>query len=410
MSNSKVFVLGGHQTDFSVNWAREGKDIFDILKETVVGGLQLTKINPNDIEVAHIGNFIGELGSKQGQLGGLFASIHPSFSGVPSSRHEAACASGSIAILAAAADIESGRYDLACVVGVEHLRNVPGEQAADYLGVAAWTGREAQDATYPWPYLFNRLIDVYDERYGIKYEHLAEIAKKNFENAKRNPNSQTRKWQFNEKSFLEDNEHNHVIEGRVRRQDCGQVTDGGAVVFLASEEYAKKYASERGLQLENIPYIKGWGHKTAPMLLEDKVKLSEQSEYIFPHVREAIKEMFHRAGMSSVEDVDAIETHDCFSITEYMAIDHFGITAPGENWKAIESGDTAFNGRVPINPSGGLIGLGHPVGATGVRMVLDACKQVTGAAGDYQIEQAKNVATLNVGGSTTTTVCFVIGV
>ena len=155
MNTSKVYVLGGYQTDFSKNWAREEKDIFDLLKSSVEGALEATKIDPSEVDVCHIGNFIGELGSKQGQLGGLFASIHPAFSGIPASRHEAACASGSIAILAAAADLEAGRYDLACVTGVEMLRNVSGEQAADNLGVACWTGREAQDATYPWPYLFN---------------------------------------------------------------------------------------------------------------------------------------------------------------------------------------------------------------------------------------------------------------
>ncbi|WP_312470441.1 acetyl-CoA acetyltransferase [Neobacillus sp.] len=407
---SKVYVLGGYQTDFSKNWAREGKDIFDILKCSVEGALQAAKIEPSEVDVCHIGNFIGELGSKQGQLGGLFASIHPAFSGVPASRHEAACASGSIAILAAAAEIEADRYHLACVTGVELLRNVPGEQAANNLGVACWTGREAQDATYPWPYLFNRLIDVYDERYGIRYEHLAEIAKINFENSKLNPNAQTRNWQFNDYSFVENDEHNHVIEGRVRRQDCGQVTDGGATIFLASEKYAKNYAKRHGIPLENIPVIKGWGHKTAPMLLEEKIKESEHQRYVFPHVRQAIEEMFDRAGLSGVSDVDVIETHDCFSITEYMAIDHFGISAPGESWRAIEAGDIAFNGRIPVNPSGGLIGLGHPVGATGIRMVLDAYKQITGTAGSYQVEGVKNVATLNIGGSTTTTVCFVIGV
>ncbi len=410
MGDSKVYILGGYQTDFARNWARDGKEIFDILKSAVLGGLDAAKIDPNDVEVAHIGNFVGELGSRQGQLGGLFASVHPAFSGVPASRHEAACASGSIAILSAMADIESERYDLACVAGVEQLRNVPGDQAADYLGVACWTGHEALDAAYPWPYLFNRLIDVYDERYGIKYEHLARIAKINFNNAKKNPNAQTRKWQFNEKSFLEDDEHNHVIEGRVRRQDCGQVTDGGAVVFLASKRYAMRYAKKHGIPFEHIPRIKGWGHKTAPMLLEEKVKQSANERYVFPHVRQSIEDMFRRAGMAGVNEVDAIETHDCFSITEYMAIDHFGITEPGEAWKAIESGEIEFEGGIPINPSGGLIGLGHPVGATGVRMMLDAYKQVTGKAGGYQVEGAKNVATLNLGGSTTTTVCFVVGI
>jgi acetyl-CoA C-acetyltransferase len=93
-----------------------------------------------------------------------------------------------------------------------------------------------------------------------------------------------------------------------------------------------------------------------------------------------------------------------------MAIDHFGLTAPGESWKAIEEGDIALGGKTPINPSGGLIGAGHPVGATGVRQALDAHRQVTGQAGAYQVEGAKNVQTLNIGGSGTTSVSFVIGV
>jgi acetyl-CoA C-acetyltransferase len=93
-----------------------------------------------------------------------------------------------------------------------------------------------------------------------------------------------------------------------------------------------------------------------------------------------------------------------------MAIDHLGLTAPGESWKAVEDGSIEMGGRLPINPSGGLIGLGHPVGATGVRMALDAFKQVTGTAGDYQVEGAKTCQTLNIGGSTTTTVSLIVGV
>jgi acetyl-CoA C-acetyltransferase len=113
--------------------------------------------------------------------------------------------------------------------------------------------------------------------------------------------------------------------------------------------------------------------------------------------------------MQGVADIDGIETHDCFTSTEYMAIDHFGITKPGESWKAIESGEIEIGGRIPINASGGLIGLGHPVGATGVRMLLDCYKQCTDHAGEYQIENAKNISTLNIGGSATTVVSFVVG-
>ena len=117
-----------------------------------------------------------------------------------------------------------------------------------------------------------------------------------------------------------------------------------------------------------------------------------------------------RAGMGSITVVDGLETHDCFTVTEYMAIDHSGFTAPGESWKAIEEGRIALDGDFPINPSGGLIGLGHPVGATGVRMALDCAKQVSGKAGDYQIREAENLITFNMGGSTTTCASLVVGV
>jgi acetyl-CoA C-acetyltransferase len=113
--------------------------------------------------------------------------------------------------------------------------------------------------------------------------------------------------------------------------------------------------------------------------------------------------------MADVWGVNGIETHDCFTTSEYMAIDHFGLTGPGESWKAIEEGVVELSGKMPVNPSGGLIGCGHPVGATGVRQMLDAFKQVTGQAGDYQIPGAKRIAMLNIGGSGTTSVSFVIG-
>ena len=104
-----------------------------------------------------------------------------------------------------------------------------------------------------------------------------------------------------------------------------------------------------------------------------------------------------------------IETHDCFTTSEYMAIDHFGLTPPGKSWQAIEAGVIEIGGKCPINPSGGLIGAGHPVGATGTRQLLDAWLQVTGTAGDYQVNGARRVATLNIGGSGTTSVVHVVG-
>jgi len=161
--------------------------------------------------------------------------------------------------------------------------------------------------------------------------------------------------------------------------------------------------------MEVIPKIEGWGHTTAPIEFAKKIADSAESEYVLPMTRKAITDAYHRAGIKDCWQLDAIETHDCFTTSEYMAIDHFGLTKAGESWKAIEQDVIAMGGKLPINPSGGLIGCGHPVGATGVRQLLDAYKQVTATAGDYQVPNAKRVAMLNIGGSATTNVCFIIG-
>ena len=406
---NKIYILGGEQTDFSQNWSRSNKSLFDLFSAAVLSGLDDADLAPTDIDVGHVGNFAAELFTGQGMLGGYFGHVHPDFSGMPSSRHEGACASGSLAILAAMSDIESGRYETACVVGIEMMRNVPGTVAAQNLGAAAWVGREALGAKYLWPAMFSDLCDVYQNRFGLDYKHLSEISKINYANAKNNPAAQSRNWAFADKSFTQDDAANPVIEGWMRRQDCGQVTDGAAVVILASESRAAEYANARNLTLEDIPFIKGWGHTAAPMLMSHKMEESAGGGYVFPWTRKAITDAYERAQISGPEDLDAIETHDCFSITEYMAIEHFGLTKPGEAWKAVEAGRIAMDGELPINPSGGLIGLGHPVGATGVRMMLDAARQTSNRAGDMQVEGARTVATYNVGGSGTTNVSFIVG-
>ena len=403
-----TYILGGWQSDFSRNWAREGIDIAGAFAEALNEGLAATRLDAGEIECGHVGNFVAELFAGQGLLGGFFGMVHPALDGLPTARHEAACASGSVAILAATAEIEAGRYDLACVLGIEQMRNVPGQTAAQHLGSAAWNGHEFADARFVWPRAFSDLAEEYETRHGLKYEHLMRIAEINFGNARRNPNAQTRDYRFAPESFTADDTANPVIEGRTRKMDCGQVTDGASVVFLASDERAARYARERGVPLSSLSRIAGWGHRSAPIGYRDKIRASQGQPYIFPQVRGAVLDARRRAGVADVAQIDAVETHDCFTATEYMAIDHLGLTAPGESWKAIEDGTIDFGGACPVNPSGGLIGLGHPVGATGVRMLLDAHKQVTGSAGGYQVDGASRVQTLNIGGSTTTTVSFIV--
>lgn len=408
MRAQRIYVLGGHQTDFARHWSRDGVTIAGGFIDTVQQGLQATQLNPADVQVGHVGNFVSDLFTGQAHLGGFFGHVDPALRYLPASRHEAACASGSMALLAAMADLEAGRYDLACVLGIEMMRNQGGDQAAENLRAAAWVDQEWCDARYVWPCAFDQLIDVYKERYGLDHQYLLDIAKKNFANAHTNPNAQTRNWSFNDTSFTLNDAANPIVTGQLRRQDCGQITDGAAVVFLATEERARAYAKERAIALDLLPWIQGWGHINAPMLMAEKLRLASDG-YLFPHVHQLFAQTLQRARLPDIRSIDGMEVHDCFSITEYMILDHCGLHPPGEAWRALENGITRLNGTLPVNASGGLIGAGHPVGATGVRMALDCFKQLRGLAGDNQIENAKRMMTFNLGGSTTTCASLIIG-
>lgn len=402
-----VYILGGSQSDFARNLAREGSDLFDLFNEVLAEGMERTGLEPKHVGVGHVGNFVSELFTRQAHLGGFFAEADARFQGMPAVRHEAACASGSMAILAAMADIESGRYACACVLGIEQMRNVDGETAADHLAAAAWRGHENNDARFLWPAQFAELARVYDERYGLNRDWLVELSRNAFANARRNPLAQTRRWTVEAAQLSEDDEANPLIEGRLRKQDCGQITDGAAMVILADAEFTQAWCRKQGLDFETVPRIAGWGHTGAPIRLRSKLQSTDEHDFLLPHVAAAFSNALRGAGLTDAGGLDAIELHDCFSITGYMLLDHLGLAPPGEAWQVIERG-IGLDGALPVNPSGGLIGLGHPVGATGVRMLNDAARQVRGEAGDNQVEGARHVATLNVGGSATTVASFVV--
>jgi acetyl-CoA C-acetyltransferase len=360
MGTANVWILGGYQSDFARNFTREGHDFADLTAEVVDNTLEAASVDAADIEVVHVANAFGEMFAGQGHLGAMPASVNDGLWDTPASRHEAACASGSVATLAALSDLRSGAYRTALVVGVELEKTVPGDTAAQYLGAAAWIDHEAAEAKFMWPYMFDRVADEYDRRYGLDEAHLRAIAQLNFANARANPNAQTREWTVPDPIGADD--ANPLIEGRLRRFDCSQMTDGGAGIVLVTDDYLRDHPGAHPMDRAHV----------------------------------------------TLDDVDGFEVHDCFTPSEYLAIDHIGLTGPGESWKAIENNEIELGGRLPINPSGGLIGGGHPVGASGVRMLVDAAKQVSGAAGDYQVEGAKTFGTLNFGGSTATTVSFIV--
>ena len=409
MLNNKLYILGGYQTDFARNWARENKHISALMREAYEGSLMTTKIEAADIKAAFIGNFAAELYCMQGHLGAFFVDFDPAFKGLPTTRLEGACASSALAALSAMAHIQAGLYDCIAVVGVELMKTASPAKGGDYLGTAAWYERESAGVEFPFPKLFGKLGDVYADRYGLDDAYLARIAAINYANAILNPNAQTRDWFMSYNHACSKGQYNSTVSGRIKVTDCSQVTDGAVCLYLASESFANDYAKRCRVELGDIPRIEGWGHTTAPIEFTAKVKDSENGEYVLPWTRKAITDAYQRAGINDCWDLDVIETHDCFTTSEYMAIDHFGLTEPGKSWQAIEEGVIELCGKLPMNPSGGLIGCGHPVGATGARQLLDAYKQVTDAAGDYQVPNAKRVATLNIGGSATTNVSFIVG-
>ena len=167
MSDSNVWILGGYQSDFARNLTREGVDFAGLTAEVVNSTLQAARINAADVGVVHVGNAFGEMFASQGHLGAMPATVVDGLWDTPSARHEAACASGSIAALAAIADLRSGAYETALILGVELEKTVPGDTAARYLGAAAWTGHEGQDARFMWPSMFSQVADEYDRRYGL---------------------------------------------------------------------------------------------------------------------------------------------------------------------------------------------------------------------------------------------------
>lgn len=413
---SKVYILGGAQTDFERNWKKEGKNMVALLKEAVADGFADAGITLDDVKelnkenriACFVGNFIAEKYTDQGHLGAFLTEVDPAFYGVPSARYEAACASSSVALDAAQTKIMTGDYDVAIVVGWELMKTVDSKLGGDFLGRAAYYEKEGKGIDLPFPKLFGRLADEtlkkYTELDEKRYmDALARISVINYENAKRNPLSQTRKWFMSfEQASTRGTDTNPIVGGKLAVSDCSQVTDGAAVVVLCSEKFIK----ERGIK--DKPIIKGYGHRTAPMLFDKKMADNANSEYILPWTRQAVLDAYRRSGLT-VDDIDCFETHDCFTSSEYAAISSFGIAAPGKEYEAIENGTITFEGSKPINPSGGLIGCGHPVGASGARMFLDLYKQVTGQAGRYQVEGTKNAMMLNIGGSATTNYVFVVG-
>jgi acetyl-CoA C-acetyltransferase len=361
--------------------------------------------DPADIETIYIGNFSSDLFEGQSHTAPIMADVI-GLTPRPATRIEDACASGGVALRQGILAIASGLYDIALVGGVEKMTNLPTAAVTDTLAAAADILYEIP-AGFTFPGFYAAIASAYMHKYGLKPEHLMNVAIKNHENGALNPNAQFgvtipawmegRKaaaqkkgrpiptWQ-NEMDFLHDDGANPMIAWPLRLFDCSPITDGGAAILLVAEEIAHQFT-------DHPLHIIGSG-QASDVALHDRDDLTSLGA-----ARRASQEAYAMAGVTP-QDIRITEVHDCFTIAEIIATEDLGYFAPGDGYKAAEDRVTARDGAKPVNTSGGLKSKGHPVGASGVAQAVEIFKQMRGEAGQRQVARDLPLGlTHNLGGT-----------
>lgn len=331
------------------------------------------------------GIFVGAFNhgfSKQAFEGVQVSLAIPALAHVPAVRVENACATGSAAIHAALDFVDAGRGRVALVVGAEKMTAVPTVEASDILLGASYRPEEAGvDGGFAG--LFGRIAASYFQRYGDRSEELAMIAAKNHANGVANPYAQMRR----DLGFAFCNvvsERNPFVAPPLRRTDCSPISDGAVAVVIATREVAASLDRAIGFK--------------ARVQANDHLPLSRRDPTAFEGSRKAWRAALDVAGVS-LDDLDLVETHDCFTIAELIEYEAMGLAAPGEGYRVVREGWARKDGRLPINPSGGLKAKGHPIGATGVSQHVMACLQLMGEAGEMQLPDPALAGVFNMGGA-----------
>ena len=385
--------------DFGV---RENLNIEELLQEAVDGALADTGVDPEQIDRLYIGNFTGELFCNQGHLGAALVGTNPAFDGKPAARLEAACASGGLAVLAGLDAIAAGA-NLVLVAGVEVQTTVSARVGGDYLARAAHYRRQRGIDDFTFPALFAARIKAYRERFGLDDEDLGRLAVKAYGNANLNPKAHMHSRKLSLENAAMASERNPNFLGNeelspfLKLTDCSQVSDGASALLLCSPDGLKSL----GKSESDVVEICGRGHAVSSLYVDgDATELSTVSK--------AIRQAYADAGIQ-VSDLDIAEVHDCFTIAELMTYEAMGLAAPGRASEVIRSGRTAIDGDIPVNTGGGLVGFGHPVGATGVKQPLEVYRQMKGLCGDYQVPNSPRWGlTSNMGGDDKTVVALSI--
>ncbi|ATU08297.1 thiolase domain-containing protein [Methanohalophilus portucalensis] len=384
-----VAIIGSYTTKFGEMWERSFRDI---VVEAGVGALEDAGVGGESIDSMFVGNMSGGQFVEQEHIGALIADYSGLAAGlhVPSTRVEAACASGGLAFRQGIQSVASGYNDIVVAAGVEKMTDVSSVGASSALAAAAdreWEGM--MGATFPG--LYAMIARMHMQQYGTTSEQLAQVAVKNHQNGTNNPIAQYRN------NITVDKVLNSImVADPLHIFDCSPITDGAAALVLAPAEEAHKYT-------DTPIYIKGSGQASDTIALHDRRDITTLDASVY-----AAKRAYDMAGIGP-DDIDVAEVHDCFTIAEICAIEDLGFVEKGQGGRFVEEGNTAIGGKIPVNTSGGLKACGHPVGATGIKQAAEIVNQLRGEAGKRQVEGAKIGLAHNVGGSGATALVHILG-
>lgn len=374
-----VYLNGYYQTKFGELWDR---DLRSLGVEASMKAIEKSGIDLKDIDAVYVGNMLASRFSGQDHIGALFATELGL--NIPSIHVEAACASGGAALKLAWQDILSGSSKNVLVLGVEKMTDVATDQATEGLSGAS---DEEWEAFYgvTFPSLYAMIAREHIAKYGTTREQLSMVAVKNHLHGSMNEFAQ-----FRNKLDLNSAINAGMIADPLNLMDCSPISDGAAAVVLSSEKKSKVL-------------LKGSFQAQDSLALHDRDEITELK------ATKLASEKAYKSTDISQKDLGIIELHDCFTIAEICAYEDLGLVEKGKGGQFIESGKTEFNSELPINTSGGLKSCGHPVGATGIKQIVEIAKQFNEEAGDRQIKNDKKFGLAhNVGGSGATAVVSIL--
>ena len=353
----------------------------DMIAEVVSEAISHAQVDPKDIDNIVVGTFNNGF-QKQDFHGALPAINCEVLKHVPSLRVENACATGSAAIHTALNSIEAKRSKLNLVVGVEKMTDRSTKEAGDILLGASYR-KEEDKIDGGFAGVFAQITDTYFQRYGDQTKYLSKIAAKNHKNGAVNPYAHMQVdlgFDFCNKV----SEKNPLVAPPLKRSDCSMISDGAAALIIADDDLVLE--AERAISFK------------ARVQMNDLMPMSKRDKTEFRGASLSWKKALSDAQVNLM-DLSFVETHDCFTIAELIEYEAMGLTQRGEGYKVLEEGTVYKDGKLPINPSGGLKAKGHPVGATGVSQHVMACMQLVGEAKDMQIKDASLGGIFNMGGS-----------